>query len=159
MIGDPYVTILAAAREEIGVNFGRVGTMEGTDNIVVTRVVGQVHLTLASEDPAVVVHERIVVGILDDSNNFALWADDYNDATEANEPFTWTRIQCFPLTGDSNLTPPGIVHPFWSVIDSRVGRRLMRDQALFYVCQVVAGGGPDPQVRVTPWLRSWCSVR
>lgn len=157
LVGDPHIVLLVAAREGISVNSGLVGVVESNDNLLVHRVVGSFHWDLASEDPAVVIHERIVVGILDDDNNFALWADDYNDASQANEPFMWTRVSQAALTGDSNINPAGVVHPYWSVIDTHVKRRLFRDQALFHVTQVVGAGAGEPQLRCTPFLRTYAT--
>lgn len=159
LFGDPTVTLLVAAREEILVNAGAVGTLETNDNILVHRVVGCVSITQASEDALGFIHERIVVGILDDDNNFALFADDYNDASQANEPFMWTRIQQMLVAGETNMGPTGAAHPYYANIDVRVKRRLFRDQALFHVTQVVGVvGGPDPQARVVPFLRSYCTA-
>lgn len=152
LIGDPFVGLLVAARDVLGVGTGLVGVMEHGQAVWVDRVVGQVELVLASEDQALVI-ERVVVGILDDDNNFALFADAYTDATQANEPFLWQRVSRMTLTGESNLGPAGVAHPWWGCIDIRVGRRLNRQEALFYVCEV--SGSVAGQVRVIPFLRSW----
>lgn len=151
LIGDPYTTILVASRSVLGLDSGLVALRENDDQLVVHRVVGQVDVVNATEAPVTLL-ERIVVGLYDDDNLAAFFADDYQDASQANEPFLWQRVSTQVTGGVSSIDSP-LGHPFWSVVDVRSKRKLERDEALFYRCQVV--GAVGAQARIIPYLRCW----
>lgn len=149
--GSPLDTVLVSPRDEGPTAVGEVGVVETQNEVITERTVGQVH-SLANEDGGGILIERIRVGLLDDAGLAAFYADSFLDASEANEPFLWQRVTRF-LDGQNNVEP--FAHPFYSVVDVKVARKLQRDQALFYSVQAF---GEDTRITVTPFLRTWARI-
>lgn len=154
--GDIETAIAGVATEYVLLRHGdnilqvpAISAMEETDDIVCERVVGQYELLSTGEDPVTVIC-RIRVGIYDDLNDTAaFYADDFNDANQANEPFLWQRIMV--ATEISSID--AIVSPAWSMVDCRVKRKLSREQALFFSVFPV-----NADVQVRAWLRTWARM-
>jgi len=133
-----------------------IAVVETENEVATTRVVGQV-LIVGPDSPVLIV-ERIRVGILDNAGLTAFFTGDFTDGQGANEPFLWQRVSLVgsaQLDGEAdasrNMGP--LAHPFWSVVDVRVGRRIRQDQALFYSVYNDAPVGGDA-VTVRPFLRT-----
>lgn len=148
--GPPADFVLVSPRDEDPVGPGEVGVVEVQNEVVVERVVGQVQF-FPSDDTLII--ERIRVGLLDNAGLAAFYTDDFSLGPDANEPFSWQRVSQ-GIGGTTNMDSP-IGHPYWSTIDSRVSRKLTRDQALFYSVQVF---GVGVGVRVGLYLRSWARI-
>jgi hypothetical protein len=107
------------------------------------------------------IHERIRVGLMSDEGDISVFADDMNDASQANEPFLWERVAQVNATALTTVLwpQPDIGHPGWSQIDVRVARRLRRQDVLIYSVQLQplteTGFDPGDVVRVIPFLRTW----
>lgn len=142
---------------------GEVAVVETQSEVLTKRVVGWVTFRASLLiDNDILIHERIRVGLLSDEGDLSFFADDLNDASQANEPFLWERVSQIRTTaGDSFLWPqPDVGHPGWSQIDVRVARRLQRHEVLVYSCQVSSLFGESPFdpgdiFRVIPFLRTW----
>lgn len=128
-----------------------VGTVEVGSEVIVNRVVGQVHLIANAAEGDIRYIERIRVGIRDNAGLFAFFANEFEDAADANESFLWQRVG-FLEAGAQNIIA-AFGHPYWSCIDCRVSRRLKDGQALYYTVQNVATSTSTLIVR--PFLRSW----
>lgn len=147
---------------EIG-SFGDVATVEVEDEVMVKRVVGWVTWRCATnEDHSVLVHERIRVGLRDDGGVMSFFANDFQVATEANEPFLWERVSQVDIPGPGIVTAwpsPEFGHPGWSQIDVRVARRLRRQDVLVYSVKVLsltaAPWDVADIVSFFPHLRTW----
>lgn len=132
-------SILAPAEESV---------VEETDDIVVNRVVGQV--AIRSADTPTFVCLRIRVGLYDDTlDQVAFYASSLFAGPDANEPFLWQRY----IEASANWSILANFSPAWSMIDSRVSRRLSRDQALVLTIETVS-----VNVDFIPWLRSWAHL-
>lgn len=125
-----------------------VAVVETESEVATTRVVGQVMIVSSVVPPNFITPcaERIRVGLFDNSGATAFFANSFTNAQDANEPFLWQRFQTPSNTGNMD---GGFSHPWWSVIDVRVGRRLRQDQALFYsITNRFAAGGPTLSVQL-----------
>lgn len=138
-----------------GVAPTEVAVVETETEVATTRVVGAVLLT--GPDAVTLVIERIRVGILDNAGLTAFFADDFADDQAANEPFLWQRVSVLDGSVGSERNMGPTVHPFWSVVDVRVGRRLRQDQALFYSVQNLAPVGGD-SLTVRGFLRTLARI-
>jgi len=105
-----------------------VAVVETESEVATTRVVGQAFVIGGDQQNLYI--ERIRVGLFDNAGAFAFFANSFLDGEDANEPFLWQRIGT--TGGGSDANAGWLVHPYWSLIDLRVGRRLRQDQALFY---------------------------
>lgn len=125
-----------------------VAVVETESEVATTRVIGMP--LIFPPDAETLIIERIRVGLFDNAGAVAFFANSFTDSDDANEPFLWQRVSV-----QSAGVPNGSVslHPYWSVIDVRVGRRLRQDQALFYsVFNGAPVGGDGMTVR--PFLRT-----
>lgn len=131
-----------------------VGVVETETEVATTRVVGQVFIAVSDdviwEQTNLQVAERVRVGIYDNAGAFAFFANSLYSAQDANEPFLWQRYSTPSQFGNMEAQ---VSHPWWSVVDIRVGRRLRQDQALFYsVSNPQPAGGQT--IVVKPLLRT-----
>lgn len=145
----PADVLLVAARQNLTPGGGEIALREDDDDLIVHRVVGSMELSLATEDPDGLA-ERIRMGLFDDAGLIAFFADSFEDASQANEPFLWQRNTQYTVTGQSNQD--FLAHPYWSLIDIRVKRRIRRDEGLFWSGQITSA---TAQIRFVPRLRSW----
>lgn len=156
-IAGPLVTIevVLVAPRDVSLPTGAsipsadVGVIEVENDIISNRVVGQV--LVSSDGPSVYI-ERIRLGILDNNGARAFYANDFTSSEDANEPFLWQRVNQMPVA-DFNVQI--LAHPYWSVIDCRVSRRIKPGMALFYSLQQLS---PVTTLRVVPYLRTWARV-
>lgn len=128
-----------------------VGTVETGSEAIVNRVVGQVDVTCSGAGTECVYIERIRTGMLDNQGAGIFFANSFANAEDANEPFLWQRISRLEVGAANILASFG--HPYWSVVDVRVSRRLKDGMALFY--SIEGRGAATVSLRVTPYLRSW----
>lgn len=167
---DPTLTLFSLDQLIVGTGddqglSAEVAIVETQAEVLVKRVVGGVVFRAAVVDPtAVLIKERIRVGLLDDEGTPSFFAyDSLRDASQANEPFLWERLSCIELgeaaTAGARTWPQADVgHPGWSMIDVRVARKLQRSEALFYSVQVSAFSGgfvAEDLFTVVPCLRAW----
>lgn len=141
--------VLVQPRQGAGATPTVTQAVEDEADIVVLRVVGQVQISSAAGSTAL---ERIRVGIRDNAGLNAFFAGSFTSGIDANEPFLWCRQQEVPISGttySNNMNPR--VHPWWSVIDINVKRRLNQSVALFYS---VSNPGANA-ITVVPWLRTY----
>lgn len=139
---------LVVTRDAIDVaTDAEVGTVEESSKTIVMRVVGSVHIVPTT---TALTHERIRVGIYDNAGATAFYANTFALAADANEPFLWQRHISFDVSGAGNCSPTRS-HPYWSLVDVRVSRKLEAGTGLFYTLETLTAG----DVRFTPYLRSY----
>lgn len=155
------VLLVGVGAANIGTQ-GEVGTVEVESEVLTKRVVGPMMFRAAFvEGHTLIVHERIRVALRNDTGDLSFYAEDLNEANDANEPFLWERVATLEVTPGVVYTWPqaDVGHPGWSTIDVRVARRLRRQDALIYSVQVnqFEGGGFDVTdlFTIVPWLRTW----
>lgn len=158
------IVLVGVGNASIGLA-GEVATVETEATVLTKRVVGPLLFRCAFvEDHAIVIHERIRVALRDDAGLLAFYAIDLNDQNEANEPFLWERVSTLEVTGGAapiveSWPNPVISHPGWGPLDVGVARRLRRQDALVYTCQVsqltANPFGVGDVFSVVPFLRTW----
>jgi len=124
-----------------------VAVVETESEVATTRVVG--NGMIIGGDAETLCIERIRTGIFDNAGAFAFFANSFLDPEDANEPFLWQRVSTAAGVSNNGWG----IHPYWSLIDVRVGRRLRQDQALFYSVFNNAPIGGDG-INVRPFLRT-----
>lgn len=153
-------------------------------DLYVERIVGQYFygaFTTGGEDPhsvtAVYTHTRVVVRP-EDQTTGAVWNAPIAPAANAEEKFLWHKVHRWPYVGGgaagpagSYMTnfgggiqdfsgqtsgPPLFVHPEWSHVDIRVGRKLDELSRLCWVISHHNAGGIAGQVSsltIGLWIR------
>lgn len=143
-------------------SLGDIATVETEDEVMTKRVVGDIVFRGALlQDHSLLIHERIRVGLRDDGGVMSFFANDFQEASQANEPFLWERVQTFEAEANvAFMWPAGpLSHPGYSHVDVRVARRLSREQVLVYSVQVLsitaAPFDVEDVIYVFPFLRTW----
>lgn len=155
------ILLVTVGSGQLGFN-GEVGTVEREAEVLCKRIVGPMCFRMNFlETHSILVHERIRVGMQDDTGTQAFFATDLNDASDANETFLWERCSIMEATSlvTLNWPDPFVSHPGWGALDVRVARRLRRQDVLVYSIAIehitATVFDASDVVTVFPFLRTW----